>query len=30
VVWVRGLPTPAKLQPRDGDEATMIQEVPLE
>jgi tRNA(Ile)-lysidine synthase len=30
VVWVRGLPTPAKLQPRDGDEATMIQEASLE
>jgi tRNA(Ile)-lysidine synthase len=30
VVWVRGLPTPAKLQPRDGDEAAMIQEASLE
>jgi tRNA(Ile)-lysidine synthase len=30
VVWVRGLPTPAELQPQDGDEVTMIQEAPLE
>jgi tRNA(Ile)-lysidine synthase len=30
VVWVRGLPTPAKLRPRDGDQATLIQEAPLE
>lgn len=30
VVWVRGFPTPAKLQPQDGDEATLIQEAPLE
>jgi tRNA(Ile)-lysidine synthase len=29
LVWVRGLPTPAKLQPRDGDEAAMIQEASL-
>lgn len=29
VVWVRGFSTPAKLQPQDGDEATMIQEAPL-
>lgn len=30
VVWVRGLPTPVELQPQDGDEVAMIQEVPLE
>jgi tRNA(Ile)-lysidine synthase len=30
VVWVRGLPTPASLQPRNGDEAIVIQEAPLE
>jgi tRNA(Ile)-lysidine synthase len=30
VIWVRGLPTPAKLQPQAGDEAIVIQEVPLE
>jgi len=29
IVWVRGFPTPANLQPQNGDEATMIQEVPL-
>ncbi|MGA7382256.1 MAG: tRNA lysidine(34) synthetase TilS [Terriglobales bacterium] len=29
VVWVRGFPTPAELQPQDGDDATLIQEVPL-
>jgi tRNA(Ile)-lysidine synthase len=31
VVWVRGFPTPAKFRPRtEADEATLIQEVPLE
>ena len=30
VVWVRGFPTPARLQPQRGEEATMIQEAPLE
>lgn len=30
VVWVRGFPTPAKLRPRDGDDATLIQEARLE
>jgi tRNA(Ile)-lysidine synthase len=30
VVWVRGFPTPARLQPRRGDEATMIREIRLE
>jgi tRNA(Ile)-lysidine synthase len=30
VIWVRGLPTPAKLHPHDGDEAVAIQGVPLE
>lgn len=30
VVWVRGFPTPASLQPQDGDEAILIQEAPLE
>ncbi len=30
VVWVRGLPTPVELQPQEGDEVAMIQEVPLE
>jgi len=30
IVWVRGFPTPAELQPQDGDEGTLIQEAPLE
>jgi tRNA(Ile)-lysidine synthase len=30
VVWVRGFPTPRKLQPQDGDEVALIQEAPLE
>lgn len=31
LVWVRGFPTPAKFRPRtEADEATLIQEVPLE
>jgi tRNA(Ile)-lysidine synthase len=30
VVWVRGLPTPAMLQPQDEDEVMIIQEVPLD
>jgi tRNA(Ile)-lysidine synthase len=30
VIWVRGFPTPAKFRPRDGEEAAMIQESPLE
>jgi tRNA(Ile)-lysidine synthase len=30
VIWVRGLPTPARLQPQDGDEAVVIQEAALE
>jgi tRNA(Ile)-lysidine synthase len=29
VVWVRGFPTPAQLQPQHGDDAALIQEVPL-
>jgi len=31
LVWVRGFPTPARFRPRtEADEATLIQEVPLE
>jgi tRNA(Ile)-lysidine synthase len=30
IIWARGFPTPAKLQPQNGDEAIIIQETPLE